>query len=457
MSILIAILVFGLLILIHEGGHFLFARLFRVTVNEFAIGMGPKIFSRTSKKTGIAYSLRLLPFGGFVSMAGEDEESDDPNAFSKKPVWQRIIITAAGAAMNILVGILAMGILVASSDALASTVVYRFRSLLPEDEIVAVEGVPADSDGEIAYALLLGRQNPVSLTLERDGGIVAFEAYLPREGVSFGEQTELLPSDRITAVNGTAVSTTGEMIAALLPAESAVNLTVRRAGHESEFVLEDMTAPMLTGGSAGGGLRENDRILAVEGVKVHSANELVYEVMRRGIEPVDVTVLRDGETLRLEGVMFPTAVEAGETLGMVDFIVYREAKTPLNVLKHGFFRSVSTIKMIWESLYDLITGRYGVESVSGPVGVTQAMGEAVSSGLSDLVYLAVVISMNLGVMNLLPLPALDGGRLVFQIIEGIRRKPVSRQLEAYIHFGGIVVLMILMVLITFKDIVGLFR
>jgi len=113
--------------------------------------------------------------------------------------------------------------------------------------------------------------------------------------------------------------------------------------------------------------------------------------------------------------------------------------------------------MIWESLYDLITGRYGVESVSGPVGVTQAMGEAVSSGLSDLVYLAVVISMNLGVMNLLPLPALDGGRLVFQIIEGIRRKPVSRQLEAYIHFGGIVVLMILMVLITFKDIVGLFR
>ena len=98
--VLLAIFIFSLLILIHEAGHFFFARLFRVTVNEFAIGMGPKVISYTSKKSGIAYSLRLLPFGGYVSIAGEDEETDDQNAFHRKPVWQRFIITAAGATVN---------------------------------------------------------------------------------------------------------------------------------------------------------------------------------------------------------------------------------------------------------------------------------------------------------------------------------------------------------------------
>jgi len=340
LTIVIAILIFGLLILIHEGGHFLFARIFRVTVYEFAIGMGPKVLSHTSKKTGIAYSLRLLPFGGFVSMAGEDEDCDDENAFCKKPVWQRMIITAAGAAMNLLVGILVMGILVAAAKSLPSTVVYQF--------------------------------------------------------------------------------------------------------------MENST-------SAQYGLMEDDRITAVEGTSVHTANELVYEVMRKGVEPIDITVRRDGKTVVLPDVVFPTITESGETFGNIDFYVYSESKTPLTVLKHGFFRSLSTIKMIWESLYDLITGRYGMNAVGGPVAVTEAMSEAASEGIADLVYLSVVISMNLGIMNLLPLPALDGGRLMFQVIEAIFRRPVPRHIEAYVHFGGIVVLMALMVLITFKDIVGLIK
>jgi len=340
LTIVIAILIFGLLILIHEGGHFLFARLFHVTVNEFAIGMGPKVLSHTSKKSGIAYSLRLLPFGGFVSMAGEDEECDDENAFCKKPVWQRMIITAAGAAMNLITGILVMGILVAAAKNLPSTVIYQFT----EDNI-----------------------------------------------------------------------------------------------------------------SAQYGLMEEDRITVVDGTPVHTANELVYEVMRKGVEPIDITVRRQGKTVVLEDVVFPTITESGETFGNIDFYVYSEPKTPASVLKHAFFRSGSTIKMIWESLYDLVTGRYGMNAVGGPVAVTEAMSEAASEGIADLVYLSVVISMNLGIMNLLPLPALDGGRLLFQIIEAIFRRPVPRHIEAYVHFAGIIVLMALMVMITFKDIIGLIK
>lgn len=339
-TILIAILIFGLLIFIHECGHYLTARWFHVTIHEFAIGMGPKLLTKTSKKTGIAYSLRLIPMGGFVSMEGEDEDSADPNAFTKKPVWQRILITAAGAFMNIVVGIIVMAVLVSTQKTLPSTTISQFQ----------------DTEAMASY---------------------------------------------------------------------------------------------------NAGLRVGDTITAVDGVRVHIANEMLYEIMRRGVEPVDITVDRDGESITFHDIQFPIFVESGVQFGNVDFYVAAEQRTPAAIAKHAFFRSFSTIKMIWESLYDLLTGRYGMEAVSGPVGVTEALGEAAKSGVSDLVYIAVVISMNLGIMNLLPLPALDGGRLLFQLIELVRRKPINREVEGMIHFAGLVLLMVLFVVVTFKDVLTL--
>ncbi|MBO4933310.1 MAG: site-2 protease family protein [Clostridia bacterium] len=339
-TIVIALFIFGFLIFIHELGHYLTARAFGVSIREFAIGMGPKLFSHCSQKTGIRYSLRALPIGGFVSMVGEDEESEDENAFHRKPVWQRIIVTAAGAFMNLAVGVIVMSLLVMTQD--------------------------------------------------------------------------ILPSTEIGA-----------------------------------FVQHEDGTPNYTQAA---GFQVGDKIVEIEGTRVRIANELVYEVMRRGIEPLDVTVLRNGERITMEDVIFPTIVDQGIRYGTVDFKVTPEVKTPAVILKHAVFRSTSTIKMIRESLYDLVNGRYGVESVSGPVGVTKALGEAAESGFDDLIYLAVVISMNLGVMNLLPLPALDGGRLLFQIIELFRRKPVRPEIEGYVHFAGMVMLMILMVVVAVKDI-----
>ena len=199
-----------------------------------------------------------------------------------------------------------------------------------------------------------------------------------------------------------------------------------------------------------------DRIVAVGGTRTHIANEVVYEIMRKGVEPLDITVIRNGERVTVEDVVFPTFREMGTLFGMVDFKVMPAEKNAGTVLREAFFRSVNTVKMIWESLFDLITGRYGMEAVSGPVGVTKALGEAAEQGTADLVYLAVVISMNLGVMNLLPLPALDGGRLVFQFIELIFRKPVRAEIEGYVHFAGLIALMILMVIVAVKDVIGLF-
>ena len=176
----------------------------------------------------------------------------------------------------------------------------------------------------------------------------------------------------------------------------------------------------------------------------------------QGTEPIDLTVVREGERMVLEDVSFPQISSDGMSFGSADFFVYPEAKTPLTVLKHSMYRSWSTVKMIWESLVGLVSGRFGMEAVSGPVGVTGAIGEAAASGFEDLVYLAVVISMNLGMFNLLPIPALDGGRIFFMLIELVRRKPIDPKFEGYVHFAGIILLFAFMAMVTFKDILKLF-
>lgn len=328
------------MILVHELGHFLTARLFNTTVNEFAIGMGPKLISKRSKKSGILYSVRAFPIGGFVSMVGEDEESDDVNALNRKPVWQRMVITVAGAAMNLIIGFILMTVVVITSTSIGGTTILRFA-----------------------------------------------------EDNALSEQSGLMIGDEIVKVGDT---------------------------------------------------------------RVHIASELAYEIMRNGVEPLDITVRRDGELVEIKDVQFPTIIEQGIEFGMTDFIVLAEEKTFGNVIEQSFYRSVSTVKMIWQSLIDLITGRYGLEQMSGPVGVTAVVSEAAKSSFTDYLYLVVVITINLGIFNLLPLPALDGGRLIFQIIELIRRRPVKPEFEGYVHFVGIVLLMLLMVVITFKDVMNLF-
>ena len=297
LTLLYAVLVFGFLIFIHEFGHYIFARIFGVTIHEFSIGMGPKLVWYDSKKTGIRYSLSMLPFGGFVAMAGEDGESDDPNAFHKKPAWQRLIITAAGASINILCGFLVM-IVLATMIPIGSTTVHSFRTV----------------EGEVAST------------------------------------------------------------------------------QES-------------------GLCVGDTILRVDGKRTRNADSLIYEVMRRGYEPVDLVVLRNGEELLLPDVRFPISEEQGQVFGTIDFVVLRSEKKVGTVLHYAFAKSFLIVRMCWESIIDLITGRYTLAAVSGPVGISGALGDAAAAGIASFLSLVALISINLGVMNLLPLPALDGGRI----------------------------------------------
>ncbi len=334
-SILIAVLVFGLLIFIHELGHFLTAKAAGVKVNEFALGMGPALFKFRKGET--QYALRLFPIGGYVQMEGEDQDSEDPRAFQKKPVWKRMIIVAAGGIMNLLLGFTLLLIIIAPQDVLASTTISQF-----DDNAVT-------------------------------------------------QQTGLQVGDRITSINGTAV-----------------------------FVDTDLTFNIL---------RDQDGVM-------------------------DVGVERNGEKIVLHDVHVKMVEdEDGTKLFESDFKVVPIQNNFWESVKWAAGRTVSVARLVWLSLVDLITGNVGMEQLSGPVGTANAISNAASQGLSSLMTITVLITVNLGVFNLLPIPALDGGRLFFLLIEAIRRKPINPKYEGYVHAAGLVLLLGLMAFITFGDIV----
>ena len=197
--------------------------------------------------------------------------------------------------------------------------------------------------------------------------------------------------------------------------------------------------------------------LEIGGRRVAIYSELSYEIMRRGTEPLDVTVIRDGERITLPGVVFPTTESSGQTFGMIDFRVYPEEKSFGTVVGGACRMSCLIVRMCWESVFDLIRGRYTFEAVSGPIGITSAIGSAAKQGFISLLNITAVISINLGVMNLLPIPALDGGRLFVTLAEIITRKKLPPKVEGTINTVGLMLLLGLTAVVAVKDIIGLFH
>lgn len=381
-KILAAIFVFGIIILVHELGHFLMCKLMGVRVNEFAIGMGPKLLSFGKKET--AYTLRLFPIGGFCAMEGEDEgaptpsaiggnadraEDDggepalpdeeeapaepDPRAFPNKKVWRRILIVVAGAAMNLVLGYVLL-------------VAYYGIFTMP------------DASGKARFSSTI-------------------IASLPETAVSY--QTGLRPGDEIVKIDGKRTVTDSDIVMIMQSDEDGImDMTVRRA---------------------------------VDGKK---------------------------KTVLLKGVQFQLEVgENGKNRLIYDFKVLGIEKTVWSTLVQAGKMEYSVATMIWRSLGDLITGKYGINDLSGPVGTMDIIGDAVagantSEGMMTLIMLVVMITVNVGIFNLLPLPALDGGRLIFLLFEGIFRRPVPAKYEGMVHFIGLMLLLLLMVVVTFSDI-----
>ena len=340
-SIISAVLIFCVIVVVHEFGHFIVARKCGIDVQEFAIGMGPVIFKKQGKHT--LFTLRLLPLGGFCSM-GEDEESDNENSFRNKSVWRRIAVIAAGAIMNLILGFI------------LSLIIF----------LVA---------GKVTTTII----------------------------------AEIVPS----------------------------------SGCE--------TAGMAVG----------DRITKVNGLHIFTANDIIYELRNDEDGILDFVVERDGEKLTFNGVKFGLTVdeETGERVLNYDFKVYMKNMTAAELLPAAANKFMYYSRLILMSLRDLISGKYGLNNLQGPVGIVTVISESAQESGFDIGYLldiAMLISVNVGIFNLLPLPALDGGRLVFLIIEAIRRKPIKAETEGMVHFAGFALLMLLMIIVTFNDVKNIF-
>lgn len=340
LQIILAILAFGMLVIVHEFGHFITAKRGGVQVNEFWIGMGPTLLKK--EHNGTLYCLKLLPFGGACVMEGEDEESASEHAFGKASLPRRMLIVAAGALMNFLVGFLI---------------------------VLAVIQPNGPNGGYIVSTI--DSVNPVSTA------------------------------------------------------------------------------------AAAGGLQAGDEILEVDGYNILMRSDFEIALARGADTTYEVVVRRDGEKITLPAVVLEATIEGEDGRKMIGLTFAEQPDSIGMHINMAVRTSVNYARMVWASLGMLVTGQVGVDQLSGPVGVAEVMATTASYSISAFLQLVAFISINLGVMNLLPLPALDGGRLVFLILEGIRRKPVPAKYEGYIHAAGLMLLLALMVYVTGQDIVRL--
>ena len=202
-------------------------------------------------------------------------------------------------------------------------------------------------------------------------------------------------------------------------------------------------------------LQQGDEILSINGSRIFIDQDIVYTLVRDEDGLVDMTVLRQGEKLQLQVPFATQTLSDGTHVVVLDFKVLATPQTFFNTIRYGIGWNISVARQVWMTLFDLITGRYGLNQLSGPVGTTQAIGQASSYGLGSLLMIVGFITVNLGVFNLLPFPALDGGRLLFLVVEMIRRRPVPARYEGYVHAAGFLLLMALMVTVTYQDILRL--
>ena len=431
-GIIIAIVVFSILVLFHEFGHFIMAKAVGIGVTEFSLGMGPRIFSFV--KGGTRYSLKAFPFGGSCAMVGEDDPDETaPNSFGAKPAWARFLVVFAGPAFNIILAFVASlfllgfgGINTAAVHQVSSGSAAQAAGIEAwKDEITAINGKKISMGRELMLYLLANPLDgsPVELTLEREG------------------QTRQITLD---------------------PQVKGFRVGISYAAGDEAARLTDVTAE---GPADKAGLKTGDIVTSINGVPISSGTAMQQYLSEHPLDgtPLEFGILRGEETLLL--TMTPLPYESYE-LGFSAYYVYDNWD---GNLFHLFGAGLSEIRYwlgyTFTSLKMLVTGKVGIREISGPVGIVSTMGQAVEAGVEsggfgeaalNVLTLMVLLSVNLGIMNLLPIPALDGGRIFFILFEMIFRKPVPRKAEAVVHFIGFVLLMALMVLVLFSDVLKLF-
>lgn len=334
--IIIAILFFELIVIIHEGGHFAAARLMKIKVNEFAIGMGPKIISFGKKET--KYSIRLFPIGGFCAMEGEDEESESEDSFSSKKVSARIFVVVAGALMNLLLGFVIVLCIVCNQNLVGTTTVARFA--------------------------------------------------------------------------------------------------------------DDAVSPSY-------GLQVGDEIKTIDGMRIYTSTDVSTGFSRSSDGNVEMIVNRNGEDVTLN-ISFNMEEYEGHQLINMDFWLLGKDKTFTGILSSTAGNFVSYARMVFLSVHDILVGKYGISDLSGPVGAVSVVSNAVKTSFNSMLRIMALLTINVGLFNLFPIPALDGWRFFVLLAEGVTKKKLPAKWEYIINGVGLALLLLLMFFVTFSDIKRLF-
>lgn len=426
MSIILTLIVFSVLVFVHEFGHFIMAKKNGICVVEFSIGMGPRLFSFDKGET--KYSWKLIPFGGACQMLGEDEEeeTDNERAFNNKSVWARMVVLAAGPVFNfflafvlsvVIIGAVGYDPCVATKQE-SGTAAYD-AGLQQGDVITEYNGenIVISRDLVLEEYIQTVTSTPIKVKYVRDGK--EYETLIhPKEkysmGISFYANEE--PAEITGIVKGSAIEAAGIKVGDVVTSINKVAIT--QGKDISEYLDE---------------------------------NPLTEE-------EIEITVERKGKTIT-------KSVEPRITYTTgLSYSMARVKTNALGVLRYSFTEMRYDTEYVIKSLWMLVSGKIGADAVSGPVGIADVVDQTYQESKSDgafyvflnMAYLTVLFSVNLGVVNLIPFPALDGGRLIFVIIEAIRRKPVPREKEAIVHLAGMALLMILMVFVLFNDIQKLF-
>ena len=429
MKIVIAILIFSLLILFHELGHFLLAKACGVGVTEFALGMGPKLVSWGKGET--KYAIKALPFGGSCTMVGEDEENPAPNAFGNKKAWQRFLVIAAGPCFNFLLAFIC-SLFFIGAGGVNKPVVYSVGKEAAEAGIQKGDTIRSIGGKKIT----LGREIPLYLFNH------------PLEGTA-----EVV------------IERNGEL--------KTVTLNTHREGWRMGITyMADETGCKLSSISEGSaaesaGLKAGDVLVSIGGTKIESGKQLsaYFEENPMDGSLLDLVVIRDGAEQSFS--FLPSHYET-EELGF-DAEYYYDDVSPVGfsgLIRYSAKEVTYWIRYTLMSLRMLIGGQVGVQDLSGPVGIVDTIGQAVeegekSGGFKDaalnVLMLMILLNANLGLMNLLPIPALDGGRLLFILIELVTGKRVPEKFEGLVHLIGFILLMALMVFVLFNDVLRLFN
>jgi len=426
---LLVFLSFNLIIIVHELGHFVVAKLSNIQVHEFSIFMGPRLFGFKIGET--EYNFRLLPIGGYVRMEGEEEESTSDRAYNKKSLLTRAAVLFSGPLMNLIFAFIIL------------TGIFSFTGYGTTVIDTVVEGSAGDRAG-----LMVGDR-----VSSYDGRHVFQTMDL---GMFLYYSVKGEPTDIAVERNGVKEELILE--ADVIPAqERYIFGFVPKSSEGSESNVVDSVDPQAPAGKAG--LKPGDRIVKLDDTDISSRQQINNYVTNKKDNPIKITVLRSGALEELEATPYLSKTEEQYDLGIAFGVAEPNL---LTAAVQAVTYSISTIRNTYLSLVWMITRKVTLNQAMGPIGIINAMNDVVQQSptfslvILNLLNISAFISIALGISNLLPIPPADGSKLILLAVEGIRRKPLPIEKEAYIMMAGFIVMLLLMVVLTYNDIIRVF-